>query len=42
MDLPLLSAIHVDWRKHVPRQYDIRVGMTDYIDSSAFLEECAS
>ena len=33
MDLLLLSSI--DWR------YDIRVGMTDYFDSSAFQEECA-
>ena len=39
MDLSLLSAI--DWWQPVPRRYDIRVGMTDYVDTSAFQEEYA-
>ena len=39
MDLLLLSAI--DWWQPVPRWYNIHVGMTDYIDGSAFQEECA-
>ena len=39
MNLSLLSAI--DWRQPVPRQYDIRVGMSDYVDSSSFQEESA-
>ena len=37
--MSILSAIY--WWQPVPQRYDIDVGMTDYVDSSAFQEECA-